>query len=267
MDKKEFFSQIGQFRKNVKGKLPSVSKSIAFAENTSKFLFPVLSEDYCEKAEVKFERLHEDLKALLIPMGYDNDSAQNLCEHFMGNLSKVYATLLTDAKAIFEGDPAAKSIEEVVLSYPGFWAICIYRLAHGLVKLDIPLLPRIISEYAHSKTGIDIHPAAKIGKSFSIDHGTGVVIGETSRIGNHVKIYQGVTIGALSVNSKKSKGIRHPKIENHVTIYAGASMLGGNVWVVESIDPYSLVTHSHKVQIRQKNNFKPNHKIDNVYYI
>lgn len=279
MDKKEFFSQIGQFRKNVRGKLPSVSKSIEFIDNLSKFLFPVLSEKSCDKAEIKFNNLSDDLSDLLIPMAYDSIKAKIVSKQFMNRLPVVYEILLTDAKAIFKGDPAANSIEEVVLSYPGFWAICIYRLAHELVKLEIPLIPRIVSEFAHSETGIDIHPSASIGHSFSIDHGTGVVIGETAQIGNHVKIYQGVTIGALSVNSKKNNGIRHPKIEDHVTIYAGASILGGNtivgahsviggnVWVVESIKTHSLVTHSHKVQIRKKNGIKTDLQIDNIYYI
>ncbi len=278
MDNKEFFNQIGQFRKNVKGKLPPVSKSVVFADNLSKFLFPVLSENKCEKAEVKFNRLNGELMELLIPMGYDVNTAEVVSKRFMNRLSRVYSLLLTDAQAIYDGDPAAKSIEEVVLSYPGFWAICIYRLAHELAVLEIPLIPRIISEYAHGKTGIDIHPSATIGHSFSIDHGTGVVIGETAQIGNHVKIYQGVTIGALSVSSKKKTGVRHPHIQDYVTIYAGASILGGNtivgansviggnVWVVESVAPNSLVTHSHKVQIRQKNGTKLNPQ-KNIYYI
>ncbi len=279
MDKKDFFNQIGQFRKNVKGKLPSVTKSIAFTENLSKFLFPVLSENHCEKAESKFEKIQQQLVELLIPMRYNVDTAQDVSRHFMNRLPEVYSLLLTDAQAIYEGDPAAKSIEEVVLSYPGFWAICIYRLAHELDLLEVPLIPRIISEYAHGKTGIDIHPSAVIGHSFSIDHGTGVVIGETAKIGNHVKIYQGVTIGALSVSSKNNTGVRHPNIQDHVTIYAGASILGGNtivgknsviggnVWVVESVVPNSLVTHSHKVQIKQKNGNKLNPQKNNIYYI
>lgn len=279
MNKKEFYSQIGQFRKNVKGRLPSVKKSITFADDLIKALFPVLSENKCEMPESKFNSLQQNLETLLSQLGYGHDTTKMLSAQFMDRLPDVYESLITDADAIFKGDPAAKSIEEVVLSYPGFWAIGIYRLAHELVKLKIPLLPRIISEYAHSNTGIDIHPAATIGHSFFIDHGTGVVIGETARIGNHVKIYQGVTIGALSVNSKKNEEIRHPKIEDHVTIYAGASILGGNtvvgensiiggnVWVVESIAPNSLVTHSHEVQVRQKYGFSPSQKNNNIYYV
>ncbi len=155
--------------------------------------------------------------------------------------------LLLDAKAAFEGDPAARSIEEVILSYPGFEAITVHRIAHFLHQNGVPLVPRIMSEYIHGKTGIDIHPGATIGSSFCIDHGTGIVIGETTEIGNNVKIYQGVTLGAISVKKDLSDKKRHPTIEDDVTIYAGASILGGNtvigkgsvvggnVWLTESV--------------------------------
>ncbi len=155
--------------------------------------------------------------------------------------------LLLDAKAAFEGDPAARSLEEIILSYPGFEAITVHRIAHFLHINGVPLIPRIMSEYVHGKTGIDIHPGATIGKSFCIDHGTGIVIGETTEIGNNVKIYQGVTLGAISVKKDLCDKKRHPTIEDDVTIYAGASILGGktvigkgsiiggNVWLTESV--------------------------------
>lgn len=159
-----------------------------------------------------------------------------------------------DVIATFNGDPAAKSNEEVVLSYPGLEAILVYRIAHFLYKSGVPIIPRIMSEHVHGKTGIDIHPGATIGESFFIDHGTGVVIGETCLIGNNVKIYQGVTLGALSVKKNLQNKKRHPTIEDDVTIYANAtilggetiighgSIIGGNTWVTESVSAGSVIT-------------------------
>lgn len=265
MRKEEFFSQIGQFKKRVYKKLPSVNHSIDFANNLVAFLFPVRSEKIPQKPELEFERLKQEFRSILRTMGYSEEDAGDLSYVFMEAIPDVYASLLTDVNAIYEGDPAAKSMEEVIISYPGFLATCIYRLAHELYQLQIPIIPRIFSEYAHSITGIDIHPGATIGPSFCIDHGTGIVIGETAEIGSHVKIYQGVTIGALSIHKNEASIKRHPTIKNHVTIYAGATILGGNtivgehaiiggnVWLIESVEAYSIVTHSHKVQIRQKN--------------
>ncbi len=161
-----------------------------------------------------------------------------------------------DTTAAFNGDPAAKSNEEVVLSYPGLEAILVYRIAHFLHKSGVPIIPRIMSEHVHGKTGIDIHPGATIGESFFIDHGTGVVIGETCIIGNNVKIYQGVTLGALSVKKNLQNKKRHPTIEDDVTIYANAtilggetvigrgSIIGGNTWVTEPVPPESVITQS-----------------------
>ena len=159
-----------------------------------------------------------------------------------------------DVQAAFRGDPAAKNSEEVIVSYPGLDAISIYRVAHALHSFGVPVLPRIMSEYAHGKTGIDIHPGAAIGESFFIDHGTGVVIGETCVIGNNVKIYQGVTLGALSVKKELKDSKRHPTIEDDVTIYANATILGGdtvigkgstiggNTWITRSVEPGSVLT-------------------------
>jgi len=160
-------------------------------------------------------------------------------------------TLAADVQACFDGDPAAKSHDEIIFSYPGMYALTVYRLAHQLYKLEVPILPRIMTEYAHSHTGIDIHPGARIGKRFVIDHGTGVVIGETTRIGDNVRLYQGVTLGALSLPREKVAELRHtkrhPTIENNVIIYSGATILGGDtvigantiiggsVWLTESV--------------------------------
>ncbi len=187
--------------------------------------------------------------------------AQKATLDFMSRLPEVARLLRTDIQAAYDGDPAALSTEEVLLSYPGFNATSIFRLAHILYEMDIPLLPRIMTELAHSETGIDIHPGATVGEYFFVDHGTGVVIGETTTIGHHVKIYQGVTLGAKSFqlddNGNPVKGVkRHPNIEDYVVIYAGAtilggdttvgahSVIGGNVWLMTSVEPGSVVYNS-----------------------
>ncbi len=176
-----------------------------------------------------------------------------LVEEFLGKLPTVKQRLLVDAKAAFERDPAAASFDEVLLSYPGFLAIMTYRIAHELALLDIPLIPRMMSEYAHSLTGCDIHPDARIGDAFFIDHATGVVIGQTSEIGNRVTLYQGVTLGARAVAGKASAGKRHPTIEDDVVLYAHAtilggkttighgSVIGGSCWITSSVPPGSKV--------------------------
>lgn len=189
-------------------------------------------------------------------------------EDFFNSLSDVYDKLQLDIDAMFEGDPAAKTREEIIRSYPGFYAIAAYRIAHSLSKLGVSNIPRMITEHAHGKTGIDIHPNANIGDYFCIDHGTGVVIGETTDIGKHVKVYQGVTLGALSVNKEDAKVKRHPTIEDNVVIYAGATILGGNttigkssivggnVWLTKSIPAESKVYY--KAQMHTDNgNEKP----------
>lgn len=179
--------------------------------------------------------------------------AHNVTQHLLKKLPKIRETLKGDVQAAFEGDPAAKSYEEIVISYPGIIAIATYRIAHELFLERVPLIPRIMTECAHARTGIDIHPGATIGKHFFIDHGTGVVIGETTIIGDKVKVYQGVTLGAMSFPKDErgriiKSGKRHPTIEDEVTIYAEATILGdivigkgatigGNVWVKESVPP------------------------------
>ncbi|MEJ2587356.1 MAG: serine acetyltransferase [Deltaproteobacteria bacterium] len=176
---------------------------------------------------------------------------------FMRALPRLRVLLAQDVRAAFEGDPAAGSYDEIIFSYPGLFAVTVYRMAHQLREQDVPLIPRIMSEYAHSLTGIDIHPGAEIGQSFFIDHGTGVVIGETTEIGDRVRLYQGVTLGALSISRDHAKKLtekkRHPTIEDDVIIYSGATILGGettigarsivggNVWITESVPPDTTV--------------------------
>jgi serine O-acetyltransferase len=185
-------------------------------------------------------------------------NARNAVTHLLTSLPDIKKTLQQDIIAAYEGDPAARSIMEVVMSYPGLQAIMVHRIAHELYARDVPLIPRIMTEHAHAQTGIDIHPGATIGPGFFIDHGTGVVIGETAVIGKRVKLYQGVTLGAVSFPKDKDgnpiKGIkRHPNVEDDVTIYAGATILGGdttigagseiggNVWLTHSVPPHSKV--------------------------
>ena len=194
-------------------------------------------------------------------------TAARVTREFLHELPNVRAILQTDVTAAYEGDPAAISNEEIILAYPGIEAVAVQRIAHLLYKRQIALIPRIMTEWAHNKTGIDIHPGAEIGPHFFIDHGTGVVIGETTVIGQHVKIYQGVTLGAKSfpkdANGRVVKGIkRHPNIEDNVTIYAGAtilgdvtigkgSIIGGNVWLLEPVPPGTVV-YSEGGQTRMK---------------
>jgi serine O-acetyltransferase len=185
--------------------------------------------------------------------------AQQKTVEFLFRLAELRHKLERDVEAAFVGDPAAKSIPEIIFCYPGIEAVTTYRLAHELLLINVPLIPRMMTEYAHSRTGIDIHPGARIGDSFFIDHGTGVVIGETCDIGNHVKLYQGVTLGALSFPRDAFGNIvrgvkRHPTLEDHVVVYANATVLGGttvvghhaaigsNVWLTHSVEPNTIVS-------------------------
>ncbi len=204
---------------------------------------------------------------LIAAMDFQEDTAcacekraESICLAYVRQLPEIKRLLLKDIEALYEGDPAATCPEEVLICYPGFYAISIYRLAHGLFRLNAPLIPRIMTEFAHEKTGIDIHPGATIGEYFFIDHGTGIVIGETTVIGDHVKLYQGVTLGAksfeLDEHGNPVKRIkRHPNIGNHVVIYANATILGGdtavgdhcviggNTWLTHSVPAGSTVTY------------------------
>lgn len=189
---------------------------------------------------------------------------ENIWKKFLIGLPELLNQLNQDAKCIYLHDPAARSVEEVILAYPGFYGIAVYRISHNLHKLQMPLIPRMMSEYAHRHTGIDIHPGAVIGSPFFIDHGTGVVIGESTIIKNSVKLYQGVTLGALQVSKEMENTKRHPTVENNVTIYAGATILGGdtiigknctiggNVWLTKSVPANSIVYQRTDTKLKQK---------------
>lgn len=179
--------------------------------------------------------LQEELKLILDSNLSDSKiDAQTVSKAFIKGVPKVKLELDKDIQAIYEGDPAADSVIEIILAYPGFYAIAAYRVAHLLDHLGVKLIPRIITEHAHAKTGVDIHPKAKIGSHFCIDHGTGIVIGETAVIEDNVKIYQGVTLGALSLTSRNSVSKRHPTIKKNAIIYAQATILGGNTIIGEN---------------------------------
>jgi serine O-acetyltransferase len=194
-------------------------------------------------------------------------------DRFLACLPELHQALDDDAQAIFDGDPAARSVDEVVLTYPGFLAIAVYRVANALHRLGLPLLPRLLTEFAHEKTGIDIHPGATVGRRFCIDHGTGVVVGETAVIGDNVKLYQGVTLGALTVEKGHADRKRHPTIEHGVVIYAGATILGGqtvvghdsivagNAFLTQSVPPHSVVT---RTEVRPR---KANGSLDDIEFI
>ena len=186
---------------------------------------------------------------------------------FFESLPDIVSRLLEDADTYLQSDPAAKSLEEVIITYPGFFALSVHRIAHKLHTLGVPLLPRLFSEYAHSKVGIDIHPGATIGKNLFLDHGTGIVIGETTEIGDNVKIYQGVTLGAMFLEKKLSEVKRHPSVQDNVIIYSGATILGGHTvighhsvigggaWLTQSVIPYSLVYNKVDVKVRTVKDF------------
>ncbi|SDE20178.1 serine O-acetyltransferase [Mucilaginibacter pineti] len=260
----EFYQQIFNKQQNLEA-VPSnkeITKwalrviHLLYPEQTAK-LFATIDELKQEFALLEAE-LHHIMEATKACSDCDN---KKRAASFFENLPALYQTLNTDIQAIFNGDPAARSEFEVIRTYPGFYAISLYRLAHRLYVDDVPLIPRILTEYAHSKTGIDIHPAAVIGEYFYIDHGTGIVIGESCNIGAHVKLYQGVTLGALSVDKSMAFTKRHPTVEDNVVIYSGATILGGetiigrdsivggNVWLTKSLPPNSRIYHtpSHRI--------------------
>ena len=230
-------------------------------------LLGTLFPDFSKKPFSSPEELELHIKELKLQLGqmlFKNPNKQALkgeeaAARFFDRLPEVYNKITQDVEAMYVGDPAAKSMNEVIRTYPGFYAIAAYRIAHELHTLGIEIIPRMITERAHSRTGIDIHPGATIGSHFCIDHGTGIVIGETTVIGNNVKIYQGVTLGALSVNKEDAEKKRHPTIEDNVVLYAGAtilggetvighdSVIGGNVWVTKSLAPHTKVYYQAKM--------------------
>lgn len=243
------------------------SVSCAFLDRLLQLLFPPLAEESIAsvfEVEQRLKALKNELELLLTKLQERlPDSPVSITAQFFDTLPAVYQRLNQDARALEAGDPAAINTDEVIRTYPGFYAVAVYRVAHVLYTLQVPLLPRLFSEHAHTKTGIDVHPGAKIGDAFCIDHGTGVVIGETAIIGNNVKVYQGVTLGAVNVDKAMANTKRHPTIEDNVVIYAGAtilggktvvgknSLIGGNVWLTESVPPFSRVYHRPQIKVSQ----------------
>ncbi len=249
--------------------IPSPDLVCNWLNGVLKLLFPELADRHYENYrsfQQHYAALRLELYTILDKIGTHRlELAPEVLEkRFLEQLPALRKALLIDAEAILAGDPAAPSMTEVIRSYPGFFAIAVHRLAHEFYNMRVPLIPRILSEFAHSQTGIDIHPGAKIGPRFCIDHGTGVVIGETVVIGEHVKVYQGVTLGALSVRKEMAKTKRHPTIEDNVVIYSGAtilggetvighdSIIGGNVWITRSVSPHSRVYYQGQVLQREE---------------
>lgn len=237
-------------------------ESILFLGEVIDFLFPHFSSKvYYSREDViaKLQLLNRNLVSLLKILIEDTGP---VAKDFISKIPEVHDKLWLDADAIYKGDPASESIDEVILAYPGFMAIAIYRLAHELYKLRVPIIPRIFTEHAHQITGIDIHPGAEIDSPFFIDHGTGIVVGETTKIGKNVKIYQGVTLGALSVDKSLSKVKRHPTIEDDVIIYSQSVILGGNTvigrgciiggnsWLTQSVPANSIVYSKMEMKVR-----------------
>jgi serine O-acetyltransferase len=236
---------------------------VRFFNDLLGLLFPEFAVNRCgseKEIEKRLGQLQKEFRSVLNQNRECVRSGEEGVEtKLFFELPGIREALLLDIEAIHKGDPAAKSKAEVIRTYPGFYAIAAHRIAHYLESLGIKLIPRIISEHAHRQTGIDIHPGAKIGTYFCIDHGTGIVIGETSLIGSHVKIYQGVTLGGLSVKKEDAKVKRHPTIEDNVVIYAGAtilggetvigsdSIIGGNVWLTQSVPSGSKIYYQAKM--------------------
>ena len=251
-----------------KSELPSRSKAEAFLAAILQGLFPQLGFSLASKyldLEKELHRLSLELEEILQPLKPRlKISLDKTLRNFFLSLPKVYVLMLSDAKAIFAGDPAAETLDEVIAAYPGFFAIAAYRIAHEFYELGVPVFPRLLSEISHQKTGIDIHPGAKIGASFFIDHGTGIVVGETTIIGKEVKLYQGVTLGALSVDKAFAGKKRHPTICDKVVIYSNAtilggetrvgrqSIIGGNVWLTHSVPAGSKVYQEGKAAVRRR---------------
>jgi len=245
-------------------------ESIDFLNEIIDFLFPHFSNKiYYTQEDVlaKLQLLERNLISLIKMVIEDEGKSKIIAKDFISNIPQIHDMLWLDADAIYKGDPAAENIDEVILAYPGFMAITIYRLAHILYKSNVTIIPRILTEHAHEITGIDIHPGAEIDSPFFIDHGTGIVIGETTKIGKNVKLYQGVTLGALSVDKSLTNTKRHPTIEDDVIIYSQAvilggntvigknSVIGGNSWITQSVPPNSVVYSKIEVKIKSTENY------------
>ncbi|HMI04034.1 MAG TPA: serine O-acetyltransferase EpsC [Pedobacter sp.] len=264
----EFYLHIFNKQRDIEA-VPSNEEVAEWAIGLMNLIYPerVTSPDYSIN-EIKrlFIRQQNALVNILnATKACENSDNDQIAAQIFEQLPELYRKMNTDISAIMEGDPAAQSEFEIIRSYPGFLAIALYRIAHAILEANVPIIPRILTEYAHSITGIDIHPASSIGEYLYIDHGTGLVIGETTVIGNHVKLYQGVTLGALSVEKYMANTKRHPTIEDHVIIYSGATILGGetvighncviggNVWLTKSVPAGSTVYHQSAIKVETKN--------------
>lgn len=258
-----FVRELAQAHASTEAVLPGPA-FCELADHLLALLFPERASRPLRHPDVIAATLHQladDLAGLLAQVPGLPAAPAALAADLLRHLPDLRHNLLLDAQAILAADPAAQGLAEVVSTYPGFYATALHRLAHALHRRGVPRLPRLLSEYAHQRTGIDIHPGAKIGVAFCIDHGTGLVIGETAEIGAHVQVFQGVTLGALSV-AKHLQGLkRHPTIEDYVVIYAGAtilggstvvgtrSIIGGNVWLTESVPSHSRVYHKAQIHV------------------
>lgn len=262
MDKTSLIQKIKENQPNISYKVRKKTK--IFTETLFKCLFDkdVHLESALTDLEYRFKELAD------IVCWHEAKNCVSIWDSYIQQLPHILDQLNKDAKALNDNDPASQSLEEVYLSYPGFYAIAVYRLSRPLFLKGLPLVPRLMTEYAHKITGVDIHPGAQIGTSFFIDHATGIVIGETTVIKNNVRLYQGVTLGALFVNKSSKNKKRHPTVENNVTIYANAtilggqtvigenSVIGGNVWITSSIPPNSVVYHNSEIKIKPVNKIK-----------
>jgi serine O-acetyltransferase len=264
----EFYQQLFNKQQHIEV-IPSNAIIAGWALKVIYLLYPEQSKQMfntIDELKEEVAKLQDELYHLMkATRACRHCNMERIAAQFFSMLPNLHRVLNTDIQAIFEGDPAARSEFEVIRTYPGFYAICFYRIAHILWNFEVPFIPRILTEHAHSLTGIDIHPAAQIGEHFHIDHGTGIVIGETSVIGNNVKMYQGVTLGALSVNKSLAGIKRHPTVQDRVVIYSGAtvlggdtvighdSIIGGNVWLTHTVEPRSTVYHTPAITVTNIN--------------
>ena len=266
MTENKFIEDLFQAKSNAPVHFGDKGNVEKFADDMFSLLFVRNDARYPteEKIGLQYRALQVSFSDL-IKNAIKRDEIDFYVQKFFSFLPSIRQTLIGDAEATLQFDPAAASADEVILAYPGFYATAVYRLSHHLFSMGVKTLPRILSEYAHGKTGIDIHPGAVIGTSFIIDHGTGIVIGETAEVGNHVKIYQGVTLGALNVEKSAASQKRHPTVKDNVIIYSGAtilgggtvvgenSIIGGNVWLTYSVPPHSVVYRNSEIKVRDAN--------------
>jgi serine O-acetyltransferase len=269
MSEELFIQELFQKNRKAFNTFPDKALAENFTDDLFNFLFGSYERKFNSEQKLgdEYREIRHTFSAIVFELIREEAMVKEHTSLFFSQLPVIYKQLLEDAEAVLRFDPAAQSIEEVLVAYPGFYATAIYRLSNQLYKQGIRTLPRLLSEYAHSKTGIDIHPGASIGSSFAIDHGTGIVVGETAVIGDRVKIYQGVTLGALNVSKELASKKRHPTIEDDVIIYSGAtilggdtivgagSIIGGNIWLTHSVAPNSVVYHKSEIKIKDKDPF------------